>query len=189
MHWTGLRVAWLSTTALALATGCIVDSDKPCGPHQVELNGPATGCVCEPGSVPSPDNTSCVPCDGDHEEAMNGMCQCEAGYKRMGGACTQMVDAGGQAHSDAGPKTPTGQDNPCTGQSECAEFEADFCLPFPGAMTCAVRNCANKEATCPSDRVCCDVSGAAAIFPDLKMATGICVTSAACAMGGKVVTP
>lgn len=189
MQWIGLRVAWLTSAALTLATACIVDSDKPCGRSQVEVKGAATGCMCAPGSVPSPDNTSCMPCDGPHEEALNGMCQCEAGYKRLAGACMEEVDAGGAPNSDAGAKPPSGQDEPCTGQSDCAEFDADFCLPFPGAMTCAVRNCANKEHTCPSDRVCCDVSAAAAVFPDLKMADGVCVTSAACARGGKVVTP
>ena len=187
MHWKDFRAAWLM--AAAFATACIVDNDEPCSRGQMEVKGAATGCMCMPGYVPSPDNTSCVACDGEHEEAMNGMCQCEAGYKRMGGACKEVVDAGDDARSDAGAEVVTGQDEPCGGQSECAVFDADFCLPFPGAMTCAVRNCANKEQTCASDRVCCDVSGAAAIFPDLKMANGICVTSAACAMGGKVVTP
>jgi hypothetical protein len=62
-------------------------------------------------------------------------------------------------------------------------------VPFPNAQACVVRNCAKGMQSCPADRVCCDVSGANAIFPDLTMADGICVVTAACAMGGKVVTP
>jgi hypothetical protein len=189
MHWIGLRVAWLATAALTLATACIVDRDEPCSRGQVELKGPTTGCICERGSVPSPDNTSCMPCNGEHEEAMNGACQCESGYKRVAGSCMAMIDAGAEAASDAGPKAPSGLDTSCTGQSDCASFDADFCVPFPGAMACTVRNCANKENACPADRVCCDVSGANGIFPDLMMAKGICSSSEACAMGGKVVTP
>lgn len=190
MHWISLRAAWRIAAALALATGCIVDSDKPCDRGRVEFKGGATGCVCEPGSVPSSDGTSCMPCSGDHEEAMNGTCQCVSGYKRMGKSCVEEVDAGRSPEiADAAPKAPSGQDTACSSQDDCASFDADFCLPFPPTRNCAVRNCANKQTTCAGDRVCCDVSGASGIFPELMMADGICVTQAACAMGGKVVTP
>jgi hypothetical protein len=188
MHWTELRVARLSAAALVFAAACVADTDKPCDRGRVELQGGITGCICAPGNVPSSDNTSCIPCTGDHEEAQNGSCQCETGYSRMGKSCTPMVDAG-PSQTDAEPAAPSGQDDACTGQPDCAGFDADFCLPFPGAQTCAVRNCANRMHQCAADRVCCDVSAANAIFPDLSMANGICLTVAACAMGGKVVTP
>jgi len=189
MRWTRIRVAWLACASAMLATGCIVDSDKACDRGRVELKGPITGCTCAAGSVPAPDNASCVPCNGEHEEASNGVCQCVSGYRRMGSTCVPMVDAGRGDSADTGPKAPSGQDTACMSQDDCAAFDADFCLPFPGSQTCAVRNCANRMQTCSADRVCCDVSGANGIFPDLSMASGICVTTAACAMGGKVVTP
>jgi hypothetical protein len=185
-----LSVMSLTCAALAMAQACIVDTDKPCDHGRVELVGPITGCICAPGHVPAPDNASCVSCDGEHEEARNGVCACVSGYSRMGKTCVPTPDAGGDSsQEDAKVQEVTGQDHACMSQEECAGFDADFCLPFPNARTCAVRNCASGMQKCSGDRVCCDVSGANAIFPDLSMADGVCVTQAACAMGGKVVTP
>ncbi|HEY6881196.1 MAG TPA: hypothetical protein VI299_24390, partial [Polyangiales bacterium] len=121
-------------------------------------------------------------------------CVCIAGYQASKEGCVPVPpdagesDAGGGTDSGS-PSAPTGVGTACTSQADCASFDADFCLPFPGQRFCAVRNCASGEHRCPSDRVCCDVSFANTFFTDLTMANGLCITSAGCAMGGKVVTP
>lgn len=178
---------WIISLALA-CTSCFVDTDAPCDRGRVELNGGISGCICAPGSVPDPDNKSCSPCAGEHEQALNGSCQCVAGYARAGGVCAPVVDSGAATGDAAAAAAPSGLGTSCAAQSDCASFQADYCIPFP-PRTCVVRNCATGEHACPSDLVCCDVSGASAIFPELTMAKGVCVSTAGCAMGGKVVTP
>jgi hypothetical protein len=174
--------------AALLGSACIVDSDKPCDEGRVEITGSLSGCICAPGSVPNAESSACVPC-GENEEPRDGACECVAGYERGKKGCVVAPDSGPEATDSSTPSEPTGQDTACTNQTDCAGFDADFCIPFPGAQFCAVRNCISGESTCTGDRVCCDVSAASAIFPDLTMADGICVTTAACAMGGTVVMP
>ncbi len=183
--------SWIILLAL-VTSSCIIDSDQPCDRGRIELHGAFSGCVCAPGHVPDPDNKGCSPCRGAFEEASNGSCQCLAGYARSKGVCSPIEDGGAgtaDAAADAASTgAPSGLGMACTAQGDCAGFDADFCTPFP-PRSCVVRNCATGENVCPSGLVCCDVSGANAIFPDLSMAKGICSTTASCAMGGTVVMP
>jgi hypothetical protein len=94
------------------------------------------------------------------------------------------------ADTDAGPAildsgvvdggtSELGMEMPCTDQSECAQYQADYCLldPFDPNVTgsCAVVDCTTQPNNCPLDYQCCDFPAIADSFYDGR---NICLTAA-----------
>jgi hypothetical protein len=178
------------STLVMLATGCIVDEDKPCGANEVRLNDNGfIGCICAPDSVPTADGTGCSPC-GSHEEAKGGACVCVAGYQRKSAstACEPKSEAGDD--SDAGGDTPaktgpTGENAPCSGPADCANYDATYCQMLQAPNVCLVQGCETGEHSCAGGRVCCSFKD----FALLASTGGLCVPMESCIAPGKVVTP
>lgn len=61
---------------------------------------------------------------------------------------------------------------PCFGESECAEFEADYCVKDPAseeAGYCSYKDCDKANDTCPDGYRCCE-------FPEAIPVPHMCVT-------------
>jgi hypothetical protein len=93
-----LCLAW----SYVAAAGCVYDSDKRCGPNQVEISNDR--CECVAGFIPG--ERGCVPC-GENEEERSGACVCKDGYARESDAAACEEVPGG-----LGDECDTG-DNPC----------------------------------------------------------------------------
>jgi hypothetical protein len=79
-----------STAALmaGLTSGCLVDSDQPCGDNEQKLDADFGGCECVANAVLDADKGGCSLC-GANEEVQQGACACKAGFARPaeGAAC------------------------------------------------------------------------------------------------------
>lgn len=196
---------WITLTPLLFgpfAASCFVDDDR-CAQGQVELSEGVFGaCTCPEGSVPTADNKTCMPC-GAFEVAMNGMCQCMAGYQKSGGVCMPVPDTGPMVGDDAGagdaggpPSRLTGtngQGKSCATPADCAGTDATFCLPLGAMPMCLVQDCGvNGTRSCAPDRVCCDVANSLLgnALPAAKASNGLCLDAPGCTQaGGTAVTP
>jgi hypothetical protein len=58
---------------------------------------------------------------------------------------------------DSGKATVTGLGDSCTGQTQCADKEANFCILDPSTSKgyCTVKGCTNSAGSCPDDYRCC----------------------------------
>ena len=187
---------WAALLLCPLATSCLVTDDR-CGKNQVELSEGSFGaCTCAEGTVPSANNVECVPCSGAFEVAMNGSCQCMAGYSKVAGACTQMTDTGASPAADSGlpaarQSGTVGQESACANSEDCSGKDATFCMTLGPMPQCLVQDCGlNGTRSCDSERVCCDISNLAGLLPALSTTNGLCLPMGGCTTAmGKVVTP
>jgi hypothetical protein len=81
---------------------------------------------------------------------------------------------GGTAGSTSGAPDgakPTGEDQPCQSDADCARFDASFCDVFVTG-TCLVRGCTVAPDNCYQGKECCDLSDFG--LPTLCIAEGVC---------------
>lgn len=133
-----------------------LDSDDDGKLDQPERVGSVTACNAAPSPVPA----ACTA----REEATPAGCVCAAGYVRVTptAPCTELP---------AAPSKPTGEDAPCTTDTDCAGFEASFCDIFVTG-TCLVRNCSVTPNSCFTGKECCELSAFG--LPTLCIAAGAC---------------
>jgi hypothetical protein len=142
-------VGWLASLLAAL-TGCLVDSDEPCGD---ELQPAANGaCVCPDGlqlvagrcvaldGAASTASASCAPGDG---------CECESSSECPTG---ELCDTFGSRRCTT---APTGLGSSCTSAADCAGGEATYCDAY-STRSCVVEGCKELGGVCPGDYLCCD---------------------------------
>jgi hypothetical protein len=101
-------------------------------------------------------SVGCTP--GDSE-------RCGDGFTYRDGMCQPVGDTDTSVDSDAhqdggadGGDLPTGMGEVCTGDEDCAGYEADYCLMEYGADegVCTVQNCSVDPGDCPDGYLCCD---------------------------------
>lgn len=135
---------------LATLTGCLVDTDDPCGP---ELEPAEDGaCVCPEGlelragqcvpRQPVASTSSCGPGEA---------CECEASSNCPTG---ELCDRYGSGRCTP---APAGLGSTCGSAADCASGEATFCETF-STRTCQVQGCKELGGVCPGDFLCCDFS-------------------------------
>lgn len=157
----------LLTCALicAAASGCLLDTDRECGPHMVLT--PENVCTCAPDAVLDPEAFgACVPC-GANQVAQAGACVCAAGFS-MGadGVCITRPPGLGDACDPAAPNCP----NPSFA----------YCLPAAGGGYCTKAACA-APADCPAG-FACDTSTAGGVCKRPPTGQGVsCMSDAQCA--------
>ena len=173
-------------SVLGVLASCIVDRDKPCDSHQVELEGRLTGCVCAPDAVPNAAADGCVPC-AEHEQVRGGVCVCESGYAKPqpDSACAPIVDAGQSDGGGASGAGPSGEGMPCDGPADCADYAASYCQTIIAPHVCLVQGCASGVSRCSGSNVCCSFDD----FALLASTHGLCIPEANCVAPGKVVNP
>ena len=181
---SGLCICAAGSNTITGDHGC-----TPCGDHEVAAND---ACTCDVGYQRSGGSGPCVivptglgdPCTADADCTVNALfatCQMTAN----GGYCTNINCAsdddctGGYAcNSGSDPafcqRPPTGQDMPCTAQSDCAGKEASYCLTIQ-AQACFVE-CTVGGNECFSGRECCDLDKLSShlIPKQLCVPTGTC---------------
>ena len=184
---------WLIALPAVLTASCSLDDADACDEHQVLVTR-ASGqefrvCVCDEAHGYVIDSV-----------AGHGCKACAKGTVAQNGMCTKVaetIDAGAPASDDAAmpdaamskpdePAMPSGLGEMCTGNADCASFDATFCDSVM-THTCLVEKCATGENACPASWACCD-------FSALLAGLSICVpeenlTGGACPMGGKRVEP
>lgn len=150
-----------------MAPSCLIDSDDRCGPNQelLEYAEESERCVCVAGTGFDAATQSCVVC-GENEMASPVGCVCVSGFARTGGA-------GPCLPSDA--VLPTGQDEHCEAQEDCAGYEASFCDTLV-SFTCLVPNCTVSPDSCSEGKDCCDISALGLGVSTLCIAQGLCQT-------------
>jgi hypothetical protein len=181
-----LHAVYLSAIVM-FATGCLVDPDKPCARHQVELDGRISGCVCAPGTVPNDEGNGCAPC-GSNEIAVGESCECKVGYRRQGTSpCRPIPDGSAMSEEDAGSSTapPSGLGVPCSSPADCAGFEAAYCQMLLMPYICLVPGCAQSGEACFEGTACCSFEK----FPPLASTGGLCIPPEACMAPGELVNP
>lgn len=184
-----------------LASGCLVDSDEPCGDALVK--NAAGACVCPKGQVP--DGTACVPC-AEHERVSGGQCVCEVGFSRASAtaSCARVSQEPGCSGSDcpaegecassancAAPllcdrygtrkcvEPPAGLGQACASDADCADTDATYCEVY-FSLTCVIQGCKEDGGRCPGDMQCCDIS-----ILDRSLCVGIdALTDGACPAPG-----
>ena len=132
------RLLLMMTVAGAIAaTGCLFDSEHPCGPHQ--RVGGQDLCECVEGYVPRPGG--CVLC-GEHEVAEGDQCLCEEGFAR------DAADAPCAA-------IPGGLGDGCSATAPCMDAEFDHCMVAEGADEgyCTSTGC-GTSMDCPAGWDC-----------------------------------
>lgn len=124
---------------------------------QREIVASATAC----NGAPSPPLPTC----SAHEVSTAAGCLCIAGYTRASATapCTELP---------ATPSKPTGEDQPCTTDADCAGFEASFCDNFV-SLTCLVRGCSVVPDSCFAGKECCDLSA-------FGLPMTLCIAEGAC---------
>lgn len=160
-------VGWLASL-LATLTGCLVDSDEPCGD---ELQPAADGaCVCPDGlrllaghCVEQEAATSCAPGEG---------CECSSS---SGCPTGELCDTFGSGRCVT---APAGLGSTCGSPADCAGGEATFCETFT-TRTCQVQGCKELSGVCPGDFLCCDFA---------ILSTSLCIPPAT-APGGQCPAP
>ena len=158
---------WSLAVALTFLAACIVDTNDPCGDHQVKTTGEFLGCVCQPGYAFSADGKRCVKAAED------------AGAKDSG-------DEDAAEPTDPNPPSgPTGEMSPCTSSDDCAGFYATFCQTLQAPSICLIQGCATGERRCVGSSICCSFPS----FPPLAVTNGICVPADSCISPGMPVTP
>lgn len=160
---------------LLAAAGCLPQGDEACGPNEVYRSRSHTLAYAV-----------CV-CDESHGYVFDrqrgyGCRQCEDSQLVVEGQCVSAGSDGGTdgSTSDSGSGDPTGVGEYCESNTDCAEFDAQYCaLP---TNVCLVENCASGEATCGSSTACCDYSalleGLSLCVLDTQLVDG------GCPMGG-----
>jgi hypothetical protein len=124
------------------ATGCLYDSDDPCGEGMV-VYGDNVRCVCPEGTTKT--STGCVAC-GEHEVPSATGCICDVGYSRpdANSPCTM---------------APTGLGADCDPSAPDCESSYDHCEPSLDSGYCTTSGCAANEDCeggyrCNSDSIC-----------------------------------
>jgi hypothetical protein len=156
-----------------------------CGVHEV---AGTAGCTCDQGYGRPDPSSPCAACGENEETSANGTCDCVAGFSRPAAgeaceegttepadddtdtppadvACTTDADCadGSRCDLNATPAScrvaPTGQDQPCTSDTDCAAFEATYCdVLNPAGMTCRVMGCTISPENCYPGTECCDLT-------------------------------
>ncbi|MDQ2643543.1 MAG: hypothetical protein M3020_07005 [Myxococcota bacterium] len=177
-HSVGAVLRFGIATGLGLlASGCLVDSDDPCGDALIKTS--AGACVCPKGHVPS--DSGCVPC-AENERAAGGQCVCEDGFSRASASasCEPVSEQPGCSGSEcpgegacassancAAPRLcdrygtrqcvepPVGLGRACASDADCAGTDATYCeVHF--SLTCVIQGCKEDGGRCPGDMQCCD---------------------------------
>ena len=106
----------------------------------------------------------CLSCSISEED------RCGAGYFYEEGNCYEDLesdtdsDTGAHTQQDSGVDdggaSPMGLGAPCSDQSECAQYQADYCFLDPTHPKmegiCSVRGCTTQPDDCPPSYLCCD---------------------------------
>jgi hypothetical protein len=154
----------LAALALGLiASGCLVDSDAPCGDSLIENS--AGACVCRNGEVPG--DAGCAPC-GENERVAGGQCVCAEGFTRASATASCEEVTGEPACS--GPDCPA--EGGCASSADCAApllcdlYDTGECIDPPAglgqacarysSLTCVIQGCKEDGGRCPGDMQCCD---------------------------------
>ncbi|MCP4679593.1 MAG: hypothetical protein GY854_29695 [Deltaproteobacteria bacterium] len=106
----------------------------------------------------------CLSCSISEED------RCGEGYTFEDGNC--FVEVESDTDSDTNPQNPkdsgmddggagiTGLGIPCNNQSECDQYQADYCMLDPTNPTtegsCTVKDCTTQPDDCPPSYICCD---------------------------------
>lgn len=161
------RAIWVLGTLGLMAPSCLLDPDDRCGPNQelLEYAEDSERCVCVEGTAFNATTESCEAC-GENEVATPAGCLCVEGYARAvpTDPCTELPPD---------VMKPTGQDEPCQSDADCANFEASFCDIFV-TQTCLVPNCTLTPDNCFTGKECCDLTNFGLPFT-LCIAAGACV--------------
>ena len=152
------RGAWI---VAVITSGCLVDLDDRCGPHQELVANNV--CTCVAGSVLT--DSGCVPC-GPNEEASAGGCVCAPGFARP---------------APSAECAPAGIGAPCAGDAECSEAAAPVCHRVDDADGYCTRTGCAATADCP-DGFACNTSGEPSVCERPPVGQGqTCETHADCA--------
>jgi hypothetical protein len=160
---------WLAGLLAAL-TGCLVDSDAPCGDELQPASGGA--CVCPEGlrllagqcvaveEAATTTAASCAPGEG---------CECESSSNCPTG---ELCDAFGSGRC---APAPAGLGSACGSAADCASGEATYCETF-STRTCQVQGCKERSGACPGDFLCCDfaILGTSLCIPPATAPDGQC---------------
>lgn len=142
----GKRLRWLGALGLVfgghIVTGCLYDSDHPCGDTLVvEGEGLNQHCVCPPDSYFTP--TGCVFC-GEHEVATETSCDCEPGFSRP---------------ATGAPCSEAGLGSECNPDDSMCMAPYDHCEPAGDSGYCTTTGCSSTDDcesgyACNQDSVC-----------------------------------
>lgn len=98
--------------------------------------------------------------------------RCDDGQRYENGGCVEILGDGGgadalgsdTAQQDAeigdAPALPSGMGDVCSGPTDCAGKEADYCLIQPPSTSgvCTIQDCNATANDCPGGYSCCDFS-------------------------------
>jgi hypothetical protein len=141
-----------------------------CPENELEQNG---ACVCVEGYVRDGAGLPCleaapglgIECSDDTDCTEDPFTYCRpdpAGDYCTSSDCSSSDDcSGGYAcDSDETPaycmRPPLGQSAPCASDDDCADYEADFCVPV--GNVCLVQGCGDGSVECFEGWTCCDLS-------------------------------
>ena len=95
--------------------------------------------------------------------------RCDDGMTFDGTSCLAPdSDTGIPADAGADGGSFTGMMEPCEDASDCAEFQATYCLTvMPDSNICLIQGCSTAPNDCPSPHLCCD------LLPDLETSFGL----------------
>jgi len=160
---------WLASL-LATLTGCLVDSDDPCGPELQQAPGGA--CVCPEGQ-----RLEAGQCVAGTEVAAAGASGCTLGEAcecQSSSSCPtgELCDRHGSGRC---APAPAGLGSACGSAADCASGEATFCETF-STRTCQVQGCKELSGVCPGDFLCCDfaILGTSLCVPPETAPGGVC---------------
>jgi hypothetical protein len=147
--------------------GCV-----PCPENSTEQGGK---CVCNVGFTQAAESGECIQtARGNACDTVSAPCSVEPfsycrvvsgtqGYCTSSG-CTSSADCsdGYACDTTASPsfckRPPTGRNQPCASDADCAGYEASWCEPIQ-SHTCQVRDCSvDDPKSCFEDSACCDLS-------------------------------
>ena len=116
----------------------------------------------------------CTP--SDDERCVSGFYfDDNACYREEDTSETSTTDGGSQVDPDGGFDLPTGLGAKCDNDTDCAEYDADYCAVDPTDMqeqgVCTIQDCHLDPTICPAetDLICCD-------FEMFSSIPSICIT-------------
>lgn len=186
--WSQFPCALLIVWSFA-AGGCAIEGDSACDEHQLYVRGGTfiehRVCVCDQDAGYIFDRQKGYGCKlcADGQTAANGQC---VNAQATSDASTDPDGSEDAADGSVSDAPPSGLGEPCDSTSDCAGFDAKYCVPIQNV--CMVDQCATRVNRCWSGAVCCDFS---LLFSGLSL----CVPSdqlsqeGTCPMSGTKVEP
>lgn len=169
----------------------------PCAEHEIAQGG---SCVCETGfvrtAIDQPCEQSAIGAEcGDGQECPDAYPYCftssaPVGYCTSAG-CEHNSDCPGnwtcerEGSERICEPLPSGLNQHCTTDDDCAGSEATFCERFQ-TNTCMQQNCATGATRCPNEWGCCDYTRLLGVSLCLQPDQ---VSAGECPSGGTLVTP